>query len=558
MASKPSQLPRIATSAGRTVQPPENGTTTTTKDYGFIGGTRPPARFMNWWLNLIYQWCQYLDDIEAQALNWTNHHTFSTASGVSVDIQGGDPTAAVLTVTNNDNGAGGAFYAGPGSVGLFGQGGVGAPGVLAGVAGGNSPAVQGVGAGTGAGVYGIGGSTGPGIKGQGNGGAAGGLFNGGANGPGVWGIAGTGNGQGGLFSGSGSSQGVACTGGPTSGIGLIAAAGGGNASGAQVTGSGSGAGVTATGGATGYGGIFSGGATSGAGVSGTGTGGFVGGVFVGASGASGIQAIGGANGAGVDARGSTTGNTVGVLAQGHGSGGGTVSTGGASSGPGVQGFGGTGNANGVEGTGTGTGAGVKGTGGATGAGVQAIGNAAGITGPAILVTQSHGEADCAIDVTKGTLRFTGSPPLPNVALGANTANGASLVKSTGALTVRFHLGGPGSASVFFNGNGANYDSAQIEVDHTTVTVFFKTPMLDDNFHVSVQCRWQLNFTPPVNTVLIAVPVDPLFNPGSLSTPGTGFAFVLVDPSDGSVKDLNVAPGLGGSDYVVTWEVTGRQ
>lgn len=542
MATKPTQVPRIATTAGRVVEPPENGTTTTTKDYGFKEGTRPPARMMNWWLNLIYLWVLYLQDLEAQVMNWTNHHTFSTASGVSVAIDGGDPTAAVLTVTNNDDGAGGAFYAGPGSVALYGQGGTGAPGILGASAGGNTPAIQGVGSGTGAGVYGIGGATGPGLKGQGSG-----------TGPGVWGIAGAGGSQGGLFSGSGSSQGVACVGGPTSGIGIVAAAGGGNAPGAQVTGSGSGAGITATGGATGTGGVFSGGATQGTGVQGSGVGGFTGGVFTGGAGGAGVLAIGGTNAAGIDARGSSTGNTVGVLAQGHGSGGGIVSTGGTSSGPGVQGIAGTGNGNGVEGTGTGTGAGVKGTAGTTtGAGVQAIGSGTGTAGPAVLATASHGEADCAIQVTKGTLRFTGTPPAPNVDLGANAANGASLVKSTGMLTI--HLGtGSGDETVTFLGNGHNYESCQIELDHKTISVFFATPMADGHFHVSVVARWAGN---PPNLMWIPIPLDPAimtqpvtdcFQFGIAQLAGSGVSFIGLDTN-----------GFGFNDIVVTWEVTGRQ
>jgi hypothetical protein len=130
MAAKPSQLPRWATSAGRILEPPETGTTTTSKDAGHIENTRPPPRMMNWWQNLVYKWCQYLDDIEAQQLNWTKRHTFSVIAGLTaVDIQNNDPTLPALTVENNDNGPAAAFSGGPGSTSVLVSGAAGGVGL---------------------------------------------------------------------------------------------------------------------------------------------------------------------------------------------------------------------------------------------------------------------------------------------------------------------------------------------------------------------------------------------------------------------------------------------
>jgi hypothetical protein len=57
MATKPTSLPTWATTAGTTVEPSAGQ-----KAAGWTAGTRPPARWMNWLLNVLYQWCAYLND----------------------------------------------------------------------------------------------------------------------------------------------------------------------------------------------------------------------------------------------------------------------------------------------------------------------------------------------------------------------------------------------------------------------------------------------------------------------------------------------------------------
>ena len=55
MATKPTDLPRWATDAGRTLEP-----TSGEKDTGWQAGYKPPARKMNWLFNTIYDWIVWL------------------------------------------------------------------------------------------------------------------------------------------------------------------------------------------------------------------------------------------------------------------------------------------------------------------------------------------------------------------------------------------------------------------------------------------------------------------------------------------------------------------
>jgi hypothetical protein len=56
MATKPTNLPRWATDAGRTLEP-----TSGEKDTGWQAGYMPPARKMNWLHNAVYEYLQYMD-----------------------------------------------------------------------------------------------------------------------------------------------------------------------------------------------------------------------------------------------------------------------------------------------------------------------------------------------------------------------------------------------------------------------------------------------------------------------------------------------------------------
>ena len=55
--SRPATLPRWADVSGAIVVP-----TSGKLDVGFVAGERPPAQYLNWDLNLIYQWIAYLSN----------------------------------------------------------------------------------------------------------------------------------------------------------------------------------------------------------------------------------------------------------------------------------------------------------------------------------------------------------------------------------------------------------------------------------------------------------------------------------------------------------------
>lgn len=272
MATKPVQLPRIATTAGRTLEPPENGASTTSKDNGWEEGTRPPPRMMNWWQNLTYLWCAWLDDIHNHDLAWmarqnfnrglvsvaqsgsglTGIETVGDGSGAGVVAFGGagnsiggsffgSGTGPGIQAQGLDTGDGGQFGGGAGGRGVLGQsGGAGAPGVEGQGITGNTPGLRGVGSGTGAGCSATGGSSagaggsfaggtsgGIGCAGLGNSGAPGGQFTGGSSGgTGCIGIGGTG-GHGVTGTGQGAGTGVVGTGGAT-GIGVYGSSSGAN------------------------------------------------------------------------------------------------------------------------------------------------------------------------------------------------------------------------------------------------------------------------------------------------------------------------------------------
>ncbi len=295
MAAKPGSLPRIATTAGRVLELPESGTTTHSKDNGWKEGKRLPARMLNWFDNLVYQWCAYLDDIENHGQNWTREHTFipSTANTRGIYVEGtgtgfaleavGTGTAqatirargtgtfgAGIWATGVGTAAGGRFDGGSGggpgvlSTGAGSGPGVeahgstgGSIGVLGAGTGANSggwfssasgPGVTATGASSSAGVVGSGGTgTGPGVSGTGGSGGA----------PGVSGT-GTGTFAGVLGTGVGSGPGMRAVGGNTAGTGLVAI-GGTSGDAITATANGSGVGIIATGGATGRGGAFTGG-----------------------------------------------------------------------------------------------------------------------------------------------------------------------------------------------------------------------------------------------------------------------------------------------------------
>ncbi len=76
--AKPTQLPRWATTGVVTPEPSEGQ-----KDTGWVVSQRPPRNYFNWWQNLVYQWCVYLDGITNEALTWAAAQVFSAKATFS-------------------------------------------------------------------------------------------------------------------------------------------------------------------------------------------------------------------------------------------------------------------------------------------------------------------------------------------------------------------------------------------------------------------------------------------------------------------------------------------
>lgn len=71
MATKPSELPEWATGAADIVDP-----LLAEKQAGWTEGYEPPSQWFNWWMNLVYTWCVWLDAFETTAHTWTEVQTF--------------------------------------------------------------------------------------------------------------------------------------------------------------------------------------------------------------------------------------------------------------------------------------------------------------------------------------------------------------------------------------------------------------------------------------------------------------------------------------------------
>lgn len=161
------------------------------KDAGWVVGQKPPAQWLNWWMDAVDQWVKWLEDYEDTAHTWTALQTLQ--SGLSVVDNAAALSDAAIEATGGFNKAGvmGTSGASTGAVGLKGVG------VNGGALGKN-------------GVLGLGGTgttaAGYGLGGQGGAGA-------GANGFGGIGVGGTG----GSLDGTTNSGGSAGPGGSFSG-----------------------------------------------------------------------------------------------------------------------------------------------------------------------------------------------------------------------------------------------------------------------------------------------------------------------------------------------------
>lgn len=86
--AKPSTVFTWATSAendGISGQPNTRQPPTAKSAKGFAYREKPPRNWLNWALNLIGQWCVWLDGLTDEALTWTAAHVF----GAGIDVTGG-------------------------------------------------------------------------------------------------------------------------------------------------------------------------------------------------------------------------------------------------------------------------------------------------------------------------------------------------------------------------------------------------------------------------------------------------------------------------------------
>src|SRR3990167_7627354 len=82
-ASKPTDLPQWASSTSNDavsgqsnkIEPPA-----AKKTGGWSYREKGARNWWNWWMNLVYQWMQYLDDYEENAHTWTALQTFSSGA----------------------------------------------------------------------------------------------------------------------------------------------------------------------------------------------------------------------------------------------------------------------------------------------------------------------------------------------------------------------------------------------------------------------------------------------------------------------------------------------
>jgi len=105
MAEKPTTLPQWATDGGATLEPAAG-----VKGTGFVVGTRPPARWMNWILNTTYQWMQYLDAPVGTGSSAAITGTGGDSDGPGLKGIGGATNGVGIEGAGTGTGAGGYFY----------------------------------------------------------------------------------------------------------------------------------------------------------------------------------------------------------------------------------------------------------------------------------------------------------------------------------------------------------------------------------------------------------------------------------------------------------------
>src|SRR3990172_6473422 len=108
MPEKPPTLPTWSTDGGTTVEPSAGQ-----KAAGFAVGTKPPARWVNWVLNLVFQWTQYLNAPVGTGAGAGIAATGGTTSGPGLQGTGGAPNGSGLVGTGVGTGAGVLGTGGP-------------------------------------------------------------------------------------------------------------------------------------------------------------------------------------------------------------------------------------------------------------------------------------------------------------------------------------------------------------------------------------------------------------------------------------------------------------
>jgi hypothetical protein len=97
--AKPTNTPRWANVSGDIVEPSSDK-----KDVGFISGERPPAQFLNWLLNLLYQWIAWLNDIVAPS-SGSEALSISSAGTLGANGKHGDRPFAIHACAGSGTGA---------------------------------------------------------------------------------------------------------------------------------------------------------------------------------------------------------------------------------------------------------------------------------------------------------------------------------------------------------------------------------------------------------------------------------------------------------------------
>lgn len=105
--AKPTADTRWAT-AGTKVQPNSGQ-----KDAGWAVGQKPPAQWLNWWMDAVDQWVQWLDDYENTAHSWSQLQKFDGGASAG----GADGTHGLFDAQGSNNTPGVYGLAGTGATG---------------------------------------------------------------------------------------------------------------------------------------------------------------------------------------------------------------------------------------------------------------------------------------------------------------------------------------------------------------------------------------------------------------------------------------------------------